>query len=195
MSETLQPKSLAAVIFENGDEANRIVTDFAQRLAAAGTRLGGFVQISEDTENCGCKDTYVLDLRTGTRTKILQDLGSGSQGCRVDPAALAGVGHLVSEALNHAPELVIINRFGRLESEGRGLRDEIASAALSGIPTLVCVSARYLEAWREFATDLGEELTCTPDALAAWWRGVAPAVQSESRHCEELRSEAIHAVI
>jgi hypothetical protein len=138
------------------------------------------VQISEDTENCGCKDTYVLDLQTGERTKILQDLGAGSQGCRVDPAALAGIGQLVANALTHAPELVIINRFGRLESEGKGLRDEIATAALSGIPTLVCVSTRYIDAWREFATDLGEELPCTPDALAEWWQGVTNSVHSEN---------------
>jgi hypothetical protein len=171
------PKLLAAAIFENGEEANRIVTDFALALGASGIRLGGFVQISEDTQNCGCKDTYVLDLQTGARTKILQDLGAGSQGCRVDPAALAGIGHLVTQSLAHAPQLMIINRFGRLESEGKGLREEIASAAFSGIPTLVCVSTRYLDAWREFATDLSEELICTPDALAVWWREVALAMQ------------------
>jgi nucleoside-triphosphatase THEP1 len=185
-AEPQKPKRLAAVVFENGDAANAIVTDFALALGASGTRLGGFVQISEDTENCGCKDTYVLDLQTGERTKILQDLGSGSQGCRVDPAALAGIGQLVSNALSHRPELVIINRFGRLESEGKGLRDEIATAALSGIPTLVCVSTRYLDAWREFATDLGDVLTCTPHALAAWWQSVVVELaSSESCHCEE----------
>jgi hypothetical protein len=175
MSAEPQPKTLAAVVFENGDTANGIMTDFALALGASGVRLGGFVQISEDTDNCGCKDTYVLDLETGVRTKILQDLGTGSQGCRVDPAALAVIGQLVANALAHRPELVIINRFGRLESEGKGLRDEIASAALSGIPTLVCVSTRYLDGWREFATDLGKELTCTPEALADWWKAVAHA--------------------
>jgi len=180
-AELPPPKSLAAIVFENGDEVNAMVTDFALKLGAAGVRLGGFVQISEDTENCGCKDTYVLDLKTGQRTKILQDLGSGSQGCRVDPAALAEIGQLVANALTHAPELVIINRFGKLESEGKGLRDEIATAALSGTPTLVCVSTRYLEAWRAFAPDLSEELTCAPDALAAWWQNVANAVYSESK--------------
>jgi len=195
MSAEPLPKTLAAAVFENGDEANAIVTDFALALGTSGTRLGGFVQISEDTENCGCKDTYVLDLETGARIKILQDLGSGSQGCRVDPAALAGIGQLVANALTHAPDLVIINRFGKLESEGKGLRAEIAAAALSGIPTLVCVSTRYLDAWREFATDLGEELPCMPDALAVWWRSVAHEMASESRHCEERSDEAIHAII
>jgi hypothetical protein len=177
--EPQPPKLLAAVVFENGDEANRIVTNFALGLGASGVRLGGFVQLSEDTQNCGCKDTYVLDLRTGEKTKILQDLGAGSTGCRVDPAALAGIGHLVTESLAHTPQLLIINRFGRLESEGKGLRDEIASSALANIPTLVCVSMRYLEAWREFATDLGEELNCTPEALHEWWHVVAKSMPTE----------------
>jgi hypothetical protein len=181
MGGELQPvKLLAAVVFENGDDANRIIRDFAAVRAAAGTRLGGFVQISEDTQNCGCKDTYVLDLENGARTKILQDLGAGSQGCRVDPAALVAIGHLVSQALTKSPELLIINRFGRLESEGMGLRDEIASAALSGIPTVVCVSTRYVEAWREFAVDMSEELDCTPDALLGWWEALVKVVQTEA---------------
>ncbi len=165
-------KLLAALVFENGEDANRIVADFAAALVAAGTRLCGFVQISEDLENCGCKDTYVLDLENGARTKILQDLGSGSQGCRVDPSALVEIGQLVSEALTRAPELLIINRFGRLESEGMGLRDEIASAALSGIPTVVCVSTRYLKDWRKFAADLAQEIPCASETLLAWWQEV-----------------------
>ncbi len=176
---SVEPKPLAAVVFENGDDANQIVTAFALGLGAAGVRLGGFVQISEDTENCGCKDTYALDLQTGVRTKILQDLGAGSQGCRVDPAALAGIGHLVTASLAHGPELVVINRFGKLESEGKGLRDEVAAAALSGIPTLVCVSTRYLDAWREFADDLSQEISCSPEALQAWWQSIAKVAQSE----------------
>jgi hypothetical protein len=165
-------KLLAAAVFENGDDANRVIADFAAGLVASGTRLGGFVQISEDIENCGCKDTYVLNLENGARTKILQDLGAGSQGCRVDPSALVEIGHLVSQALAKSPELLIINRFGRLESEGMGLRDEIAAAALSGIPAIVCVSVRYVEAWRAFVADMSEEMPCTPEALHAWWCAV-----------------------
>jgi len=176
-AEPQSSKLLAAAVFENGEDANRIVADFAATLAGSGVRLGGFVQISEDTENCGCKDTYVLDLQTGARTKILQDLGAGSQGCRVDPAALAEIGHLVSEALNGSPELIIINRFGRLESEGMGLRNEIAAAALSGLPALVCISTRYVAAWRDFAADMSEEIPCTPERLLAWWQGVVMAMK------------------
>jgi len=171
-SQEASCKILAAVVFENGDKVNRLLADFAAGLAAEKVRLGGFIQISEDRGDCGCPDTYVLDLETGVRTKILQDLGAGSQGCRVDSSALAEIGQFVREALNRAPELVVFNRFGRLESEGKGLRDEIGMSVALDIPTLVAVSSRYLADWRAFVAELGDELACEPGDLASWWRSV-----------------------
>jgi len=64
----------------------------------------------------------------------------------------------------------VINRFGRLESEGGGIIDEIAAAATSGIPVLIGVAARYHDAWRRFAVGFDEELVCSREALDAWWR-------------------------
>jgi hypothetical protein len=174
------PTRLAAVIFENGDEADQIVSGFAAALSGAGVRLCGFVQISEENLACDCKDTFVLDLETGTRTKILQDLGKGSKGCRVDTQAIAGIAHSVSEALSRVPQLLIINRFGKLEAEGMGLRHEIAAAALSGVPTLVAVASRYADAWRLFAGDLCEELVCAEAELHMWWRNIETALLAEA---------------
>jgi len=175
LSQTVSRKILAAVVFENGDEVNRLLTDFAAGLAAQKIRLGGFIQVSEDRGNCGCPDTYVLDLATGVRTKILQDLGTGSQGCRVDTSVVAGIGQLVRAALERTPQLIVFNRFGRLESEGKGLREEIGMAVAMEIPTLVAVSARYLADWRGFVAELGDELACQPDDVSGWWKDVSAA--------------------
>ena len=84
--------------------------------------------------------------------------------------ALVEVARLLSEALARRPDLLVVNRFGRLESEGQGIIDEIAAAATSGIPVLLGVSTRYLEAWRQFAMGFDEELACSREALDAWWR-------------------------
>lgn len=172
-SQKKSRKILAAVVFENGDEVNRLLADFAATLAAEQVRLGGFIQVSEDRGDCGCPDTYVLDLETGTRTKILQDLGASSKGCRVDTAVVAGIGQHVREALERTPQLVVFNRFGRLESEGKGLRGEIGIAVALDIPTLVAVSSRYLADWRAFVAELGDELACQPGDLAGWWREIS----------------------
>jgi hypothetical protein len=170
-----QVKPLAAVIYDQGEDVNRIIAEFAEGLARRGFRLGGVVQISADAQDCGCRDAHVLDLETGARIPILQNLGSQSQSCRVDPAALVDVSYLVAQALTRNPDLLFINRFGKLEAEGKGMIAEIGAAATSEVPVLVGVAARYLEQWRLFTAGLDEELACTPKALEDWWAALVKA--------------------
>ncbi len=162
-------KPLAAVVFGQGEDVNKVIGDFAADLGRRGFRLAGVVQVSADAQDCGCRDAHVLDLETGARLPILQDLGAQSQSCRVDPAALADLSARVLSALSKNPDLVFINRFGKLEAEGKGMIDEIGAAATADIPVIVAVAARYLEAWRHFTMGLDAELACTRQALEDWW--------------------------
>lgn len=176
-----ETKSLAALVFDQGEDVNRIVADFAGDLAGQGFRLGGVIQVSAEVEACECRDTHVLDLETGAHLPILQDLGKHSQSCRIDTAALAEIGHLLSAAIARRPDLLFINRFGKLEAEGKGVYGGIGEAAASGIPTLVAVSTRYLAPWRQFTQGLDEELSCSFGDLEAWWRAVAAMRPSVAR--------------
>jgi hypothetical protein len=165
----LTAKPLGAILFEEGEDVNAIMADFAQDLARSGCRVAGFVQVLEDGPD-GRPEPRVQDLETGARLPVFQNLGRSSQACRVDPGALIEIGRRLAEALLRRPDLLLINRFGRLESEGDGVIDEIAAAALSGIPVLIGVAWRYHEAWRQFAMGLDDELACSRAALDAWWR-------------------------
>jgi hypothetical protein len=167
------PKTLAALVYAEGEDANRIVEEFAQDLARRGHHIGGVVQIADTAQECDCRDTIVVDLETGARISILQDLGRHSQSCRIDPSALAHVGQLISSAIARKPELLFINRFGKLEAEGKGVFAEIGEAAAADVPTLVSVSTRYLDQWREFTMGLDDELACSSESLRQWWRDVA----------------------
>jgi hypothetical protein len=167
-------KPLAGLVFHDGDEINSIVHAFAMDLAKQAVRLGGIVQVDHNSPGCECQETHVLDLASGQRLPILQNLGSLSHSCRVDVAALAIASSFLVKAIENEAELIFVNRFGKLEAEGKGLFAEIAAAALANIPTLVCVSAKYLEAWREFASDLAVELPCAPSALNHWWSHLSP---------------------
>lgn len=177
-TRTSDAKRLAALVFETSAEVNSAMADFAAALSARGKKLGGIIQVSPRTVG-NCQDLHVLDLATGVRKPILQNLGSQSQACRADSAALSEVGLMVRQAIQAVPDLIFINRFGRLESEGKGMRDDIGAVVASGIPALIGVSIHYLEAWRSFAQDLGEELACNVAALEGWWArletGVTPA--------------------
>lgn len=50
-------------------------------------------------------------------------------------------------------EFVIINKFGKAEAGGGGLRGEIAEAICKGLPLLTAVSTSNLDAWNAFMGD------------------------------------------
>ncbi len=64
-------------------------------------------------------------------------------GCAVDPAAIAEAARLLDRALATNPDLLVVNRFGRLESEGGGMLAEIGRAFAEGVAMIVCVPERY----------------------------------------------------
>jgi hypothetical protein len=161
--------SLAALVFEDNEAANQIVANFAAALKRRGHRVGGMIQIGEAGPACDCRDAFLRDVDTGETFSILQDLGRHSQSCRLDTAALADAAQRVARAIDGSPELLFINRFGKLEAEGRGLYAEIGAAAATGIPTLVCVSIRFIDPWRQFTMGLDEELPCSGVALERWF--------------------------
>ena len=171
-------KRLAALVFEDPELANGLVEAFAAELADGGLRVAGFIQRAEMAQSCQCRETEILNLETGEAFAILQDLGRESTACRVDPGALARAAFEVARALEGEPEILFINRFGKLEMEGKGLIAEIGAAAVAGVPTLVCVPQRFLEPWREFAGGLADELACSQAALRGWWRCVSPDASS-----------------
>ena len=72
------------------------------------------------------------------------------------------------------PDLLVVNRFGRLEAEGGGMRAEIAAAIADGLALLIAVPTRFLDAWNEFAGGLDTQAPPTEAALSAWWDGIAP---------------------
>ncbi len=66
------------------------------------------------------------------------------------------------------PDLVLVSKFGELEAQGRGFRDEIALAVERGLPVLTAVAEPWLPAWRTFAQGYAEELSPTLPVLLAW---------------------------
>ena len=166
---------LAAIVFDRGETPDEALIAFIDRAAAGGARIAGLVQERADDDLCGLHDVRVRDLASGETLPIMQDLGAGSTGCSVDPCAIALAARLVDRALATSPDLLVVNRFGRLESEGGGMLAEIGRAFAEGVAMIVCVPERYRDAWNAFAAGLDAQLPAEREAIEAWWRGVAPA--------------------
>lgn len=166
---------LGYVVSKGRGEADQLLADVAARLMAEGCRLAGAIQINVETQTGrACEmDLHVLALDQVVR--ISQNLGALSEGCRLDPAALEGAVGLVERALEGGPDLLIVNKFGKQELDGRGFRPLIGRALAEGIPVLCAVNGDNVERFAAFADGLAQDLPLEANAVLDWCRKAAAA--------------------
>jgi nucleoside-triphosphatase THEP1 len=165
---SVETSRLAAIIFDRDDPIDDVMRAFVETLRASGAKVAGLVQEPGEEE----RDLQVRDLTTGERLAIMQDLGAESSGCAVDPAAIAVAARMIERARGEKPDLLVVNRFGRLESEGAGMIAEIGAAVAEGEAVLIAVPLRYRDAWNAFAAGLDAQVAAERAALEGWWRAI-----------------------
>ena len=148
---------LAALVYDEQAYPDRILKQVVDRCRARGLRLAGVVQHRSREVGHRC-DMLLEDLTTGRQTSIFAGRGRGAKGCQLDQRAMQQVVVQIERGLEENPKLLVLNKFGKSEAEGAGMRDPIAQAVSMGIPSIVGVPARNLHAWREFAQGLSIEL-------------------------------------
>lgn len=114
---------LAALVYGKPDEPDQLLREFVRDLATCGYRVVGLIQTRLDD---GAAAVTVLP--TGETIPLAQRRGPLSSSSRVGPCDLAQPAARIDVLLEAGADLVIINRFGKLEAEGTGLVDEIARA-------------------------------------------------------------------
>ncbi|MCC2112892.1 MAG: DUF2478 domain-containing protein [Hyphomicrobiales bacterium] len=178
MAEAPARMPLAAIVHSGEAGIDSLVTALAHALRAAGYRVGGVAQSNVDIPGeCRC-DMSLEELTSGRVIPISQDLGSQSEGCRLDPSALETMVGLVDASLAGGLDILVLNKFGKQEADGRGLRDTIAKAVAAGIPVLVALNAALIPAWDEFSG--GEGVTLKPDRaeIERWLKASLPDMRT-----------------
>ncbi|AMJ63328.1 DUF2478 domain-containing protein [Bosea sp. PAMC 26642] len=160
--------TLAAILYDPGFRIDDFMAALASRLKDGGVRLGGVVQHNAGACDSGCLTMALEDLATGARFPISEDRGAGATGCRLDATGLAAAAGALAVTLDGGADLVIINKFGRQEMLGQGLRQEIAAALLADMPLLIAVRRDLMPAWRDFAGDEWVELAPDMAQVEAW---------------------------
>ncbi|KAB2917367.1 MAG: DUF2478 domain-containing protein [Hyphomicrobiaceae bacterium] len=159
---------LAAVVYDIDFPINELMLKVANALRAEGVRLQGTLQ--ENTGSARCSTMSLIALATGERIGISQDLGPSAKGCRLDARGLSEMAATLDTTIKAEFDLLILNKFGRAEAEGNGLRSTFAYALGIGKPVLSAVRPPYLEAWSRFHGGLATDLTPHFDAVIAWCR-------------------------
>lgn len=136
-------------------------------LEARGLSLAGTVQTNPERPGQHVCDMDVRVLPDGPVLRISQNLGAGARGCRLDGDALETAVAEVAQRLDGAA-ILVVNKFGKLETAGRGLVPVIAEAVGRGMPVLCGVNRLNMCAFLEFSDGAAIALPPDPEAIAQW---------------------------
>lgn len=159
---------LAAIHYEAGFRIDDFLAKLGEKLRADDIRLGGAIQRNVPGALTSCSAMTLIDLASGTATEISQNLGSQAQGCRLDTSRLAEFGMLLGGKSADDVDLLILNKFGKAEADGHGLRSNFVRAIEAGIPILTAVRPPYDQAWLGFHEGLAVELAADLELARAW---------------------------
>lgn len=169
-TETTDMLPAAAIGHDGGPLADELLARLVLELQAQGRRVRGLLMRHEgglvgDTA-CGVQ-MFLRDVWTQEDYLVSQPMGSLSKACRADPQGFARATVVMRRALQERPDLVVLNRFGKLEAEGGGMSAELLALMAEGVPVLTAVAPAYRGAWTSFSG--GATLLPVDDAVVRHW--------------------------
>lgn len=171
---------LGAVLYERDFDIDRMLWMAVDMLRQGGAVVAGVIQTTGASDEECCAPMNLVDLRTDRVFSISQQLGRHARGCRLDQRGLAEAAGIIGEAITDDIDFVVLNRFGKAESEGGGLVSCISDAIGAGIPVLTAAREPYLAGWRAFHGGLATDLSPSADVVVAWCKAMVrsrPALQ------------------
>lgn len=154
---------------ESSKAAQRSFRDFASRWQGR-VRIAGVIESPRPGREEGRGAGELHCLGSGAVFQLYHPEQCEGGGCGVDPHGAAMASHAVEGDIAAGCDLVILNKFGKLEAERAGLLSAFMAAIGAGVPVLTYVSAEYVREWARFADPLFCRLEDRPDAIDAWWK-------------------------
>ena len=168
--------ALASVTTVERGATDRLLAGVVARLLDEGDRIVGALRPLATGGITGHCDSDLWLLPDGPAVRITQDLGAGSAACRMDAGAFEeAVGLVTSRLFAGDADLVVINKFGLSEAEGRGFRALIAEALSRGVPVLIGVTDTHRAAFERFAEGMATTLPPDEESVLTWCRTVLGA--------------------
>jgi hypothetical protein len=159
---------IVGVVYDTRLDVDAVLAAAVELLRARGLRVAGLLQRFGAATPAGKRSMYIEDISSGERIRFDSPRGTGASGCTLDPSALARAAFLLKKAIRSRPDVLIVNRFGRQEAEGHGLRPELAEAVCAGVPAVVAVGESWLADWKKFVGEPGHILPTRPSDIANW---------------------------
>ncbi len=161
--------AFAAAVYTPDTGDRMALYKFVEKQKSLNTRIGGILQEGLLDSEGAITGLNAIDVSTNRRIPITRPVTNDGD-CGLDVAALAGTTGIISKAISDGVDLVVVDKFGELEQNGKGLIDEILQTIVAGIPLLISVSEAALPVWQERTGELGGVLSFTEEAFQQWWQ-------------------------
>src|SRR5215469_11830265 len=142
-------------------------------------RLAGLVAEDHGLADRHCQAGYLRNLMTGARFSIFHDLDPAGAMCHLDGTGAVAAAAGVQSDIAAGCDLVLLNKFGKLEVAGGGLASAFRAVIGAGLPLLTSVSPAHDEAWRRFVDHEYAVLPADPATIDLWRH----AVERNTRRC------------
>jgi nucleoside-triphosphatase THEP1 len=168
-NQTMAP--FAAAVYKPNTSDRMALLKFVEKQKALNTRVGGVLQEALYNSEGEIVGLDAVDVSTNRRIPISRPTKNDDE-CGLDVSALAGTTGIIRNAIDDRVDLVVVEKFGELEQNGKGLIDEILQTISEGIPLLIAVPEAALPIWQERSGELGSVLAFNQEAFLQWWQGV-----------------------
>jgi hypothetical protein len=166
----MAPKQNRIAVVTGTDSAT-VQTLFAEAIAQwreVGVKVAAVLAETLSPTAGICSADYLRDATSGIAYSIHLDEPPRHTTCHLDARGVdAACAALLPQLATS--DVVVLSKFGKLESMGRGLFPAFAAARATGLPILTTVSAKHEDAWRRFAPQ-AVTLSASIEALHGWFR-------------------------
>lgn len=172
---------LAYVMTDARGATDRLLSQLAAELEVRDIRTAGIVQTNVERYDSELCDMDVRILPGQDSIRISQSLGPHARGCRLNPEALEQAVGLVTRALDATPvpQVLIVNKFGKHEALGRGMRPVVGEALARGLVVVSGVNKMNEQAFRDFSEGCAAQVDAELLNLLHWVEASLIASSSE----------------
>ena len=159
----------------SGDVIQELLRRFVGRWASS-CKLAGVIEQRTEAGTPPRRSTRLKCLSDGETFSLFQDLGPGAMGCCLDTVGPVHAGEAVSRHIAGGCDLVVLNKFGKLEAASHsGLLGAFMAAVEHNVPVLTTVAPKFEAAWSSFASPFFTVLPAEDAAIDQWWRTIRVA--------------------
>jgi hypothetical protein len=175
----LSASTVAAIVYDAGNAADARLAQAVAACRAQGAVMTGLVQHNDGECAVPGFAMALEDITSGRRIALTDITVAKSQGCMLDMGGLAEAAATLAPELHGGSDCVVVNKFGRQEMLGRGLRAEMAALVCAGLPVLTTVRRDFLPAFEAFAGEDWARIEPEPRAILAWLKGLKQHAAAE----------------